>query len=159
MRLSLYHALRIVFPSEFDPDTVIKAHSWGNPRYVGEIRGKAVRWYGWSANLSPINRSYRTIYIDQVKNALPEEARRQVFGEEFADIIRDMRSFVVMHVGGFESSQKAKVKADGFIVRSMGRNIHPCFVVSTETFMNGTEFHWSSLIARLIIYQSQVLGT
>ncbi len=101
MRLSLYHALRIVFPSGFDPNMLIKPHRWGNPQYVGEIDSTPVWWNGWSANLSEINRHYRTIYIDQVENILPEAVRRQVFGEEFADAIQNVHLFVVMHVGGF----------------------------------------------------------
>lgn len=136
MRLSLHHALTIIFPSEFQPNTVIKPHHWGNPDYVGDIDGTAVWWNGWSANLSDINRRYRTIYIDHVENALPEAVRTQVFGKEFADAIRNVPSFVAMYVGGFASNQKAKVEADGFTVRSMGRNIHPRLVVSTETLLN-----------------------
>lgn len=159
MRLSLHHALRIVFPSGFEPSTAIKPHHWGNPDYVGAIGGTSVWWHGWSANLSDINRHYRTIYIDHVENVLPEALRTQVFGEEFAEAIRNVPSFVVMYVGGFAVSQKAKVEADGFTVRSMGRNIHPCFVVSTERFLKNSELHWAALIARLTIYQAQVLGT
>lgn len=159
MRLSLYHALRIVIPSEFDPNAVIKPHHWGNPDYVGQIDGTAVWWNGWSANLSDIGQSYRTIYIDHVENALPEAVRVSVFGDEFSEAIRDMPSFVTMHVGGFAANLTTKVRSDGFIVRLMGRNIHPCFVISTETFLKNTELHWAALIARLINYQVQVLGT
>lgn len=159
MKLSLHHALRIIFPSEFQPDSVIKPHHWGNPDYVGELDGKTIWWNGWSANLSEISPQYRTIYIDYVENVLPEGLRVKIFGERFAEEIRDIPSFVVMHVGGFASSLKEKVEADGFIVRSMGKNIHPCFVVSTETFLNNTELHWAAQIARLINYQVQVLGT
>lgn len=159
MRLSLHHGLRIIFPSEFEPNTVIKPHNWGNPDYVGAIEGTAVWWIGWSANLSDINQRYRTIYIDHVENVLPEAIRVSVFGEQFADAIRNTPSFVVMYVSGFAANQKAKVEADGFNTRSMGKNLHPCFVVPTDTFLKSTELHWAALIARLIIYQAQVLGT
>lgn len=158
MRLSLYHALQIIFPSEFEIDKIIKRHRWGNPNYVGKLDGKPVWWNGWSANLSTIDPRYRTVYIDHVENVLPVAVRIKIFGEEFTEEISNKPSFVVVHVGGFSASLKAKVEADGFIARSMGKNIHACFITSAKIFASNTELHWAAMIARLINYQLHVIG-
>jgi hypothetical protein len=69
----LSEAIKILFPLDVDPGSLIKPHMWRDRKYVGEFNGKVVPWQGWSANLNSVDFRYRAIFADVVENMIPKD--------------------------------------------------------------------------------------
>lgn len=158
MRDALTEAVRILFPIGVEFKEIIGRHAWRNKKYVGEVETGILTWRGWSANLAHIHEDYRGVYFDFVENRLDPLERTILFGEQFSKAIESHPSFVVAYVAGFPHEASIYISNHGFVVRSIGRNLHGCVVISPSEFLKASTFHWAAHIARLINLQRCLLG-
>lgn len=149
----LYESIKILFPTNSNPSTIIKRHVWRDRNYVGEKDGKVVAWHGWSANLVSIDFRYRAIFIDVVDNTLPPTKRVELFGSAFETAIADLSQFLVMFVLDFPTNSASAIQEQGFIPRHLPRALHACAIVGIDEFLACSSFHWAARVARLIMLQ------
>ena len=150
---TLAETISILFPLHKYPEGLIKPHVWRDRKYVGEYSGKVVVWKGWSANLVSIDFRYRAVFIDVVENKLAPNERERLFGKDFANLVSEMDTFVVMFVLDFPINALQDIRDQGFTPRIMGRVIHACIVVGIKEFLDFPPLFWAAKIARLIIFQ------
>ncbi len=158
MKETLAEAIRILFPVGFEPLDIVAAHAWGNRDYVGELNDSVVVWRGWRANLSKVDESYHGVYINFVENRLSPQDRQRLFGDQFTTSIEGLPAFVVAFVGGLSHNMADLVNERGFVVRTIGRNIHACLIWSPDSFLRQPPLYWSAQIARLVNLQRALKG-
>lgn len=157
MKDTLREAIRILFPVGVEPDDVVKRHVWGNRKYVGISDGRVLAWRGWSANLARIDRACHAVYFDFVKNEMPPHKCSELFGDEFCQTLDGLSAFVIAFVAGLPSEATSAIQSAGFVVRTIGKNVHACKLVSPREFIAFPSIYWAAYVARLINLQEYII--
>jgi len=154
----LAQALEQVLPPGVTPEGVIRRHVWYDSLYVGTHQGKAVRWIGWYANLRPILKYYGTIYCDYIPNTLSHEENLRLFGEQFAQAIRGMSSFVCVFMTGCSIKVRESLVQEGYTVRVLSKNSHPAIIERPDVFTVDSVDMWVSRVLALLEAHKKFCG-
>lgn len=154
----LTEAVSILFPGEVDLAGLLKRHVWRDRKYVGVHKGKVASWRGWSANLVTADSHYRAVFVDVVDNDLSVERRIELFGEDFAFAVENLRQFVVLFVLDFPLDAVPQIRQQGFIPRFLTRSVHACVIADPVEFLELPSLYWAAKIVKLVLFQ-RILST
>lgn len=147
---SLVDTINILYPISPQLHSIVKQHRWYTRSDVGIYNGKVVTWSGWSVDLKHVDPQYRTVYCDFVHNVLPLQSRITLFGDEFAQSINDLESFVVMFNTGYTKQSVDVIKSSGFTPRALGNIFHATKVIDPKVFVTMPSMYWAGFVIKLI---------
>ena len=150
IRQSLIDTVNILYPLSPQFQSLVKQHNWYTPNYVGMHDGKPVGWKGWSVNLNDVDMQFRTLYVDFVPNLLPVQSRLTLFGNDFAQTIDQLDSFVVMFNTGYPLQSIDLIKASGFTPRALPNVLHATKVIDAAVFRTMPSLYWASYLIKLL---------
>jgi hypothetical protein len=153
MRQVLEGSVELLLPGS---GTLVKKHVWRNADYVGTSGNTVAIWRGWSANLSKVDRRYRSVYIDYIENSLPTSENERLFGSVFAEAIKSQQPCVYLFVTSCPLEKHTEVLATGFTFRRIRNVIHPGVVTDVKSFLETPLEVWITFGVELVNLQTRL---
>jgi len=147
--------VNILYPLSPQLQSLVREHRWYTRSDVGTHNNKTVGWNGWCVNLNDVDTQFRTLYVDFVPNLLPVQSRLSLFGNDFAQTIDQLDSFVVMFNTGYTKQSVDEIKSSGFTPRALGNIFHATKVIDPKVFVTMPSMYWAGFVIKLIRLKCQ----